>query len=244
MTIRYKIEFLPAALVCAMSLTGLVTGSTWAQGNQNPAPVQGAANSTDIVSVQKFTLTGAGCPAQSSTMVTLVNNGIGTAMLRIQFPRSSGGVNAGGGALGGTPSPGTTSGSKAFFQVTGRQSQSPCTVAVQLASSSSATPVVDFTVARAVEDVRFSRPNNQGQLTVTSQIRLNNVQAKAQTAQISGAATSAQEQTQQVTLDNINVRTSDRQINLMAALQLQTLNADAAARLTLEDVNFELRVQP
>jgi hypothetical protein len=212
-------KLVPAmAFVFGISVAGLTAAPVFAQG---------------FSSVQSFMLTGAGCPAMIAVQVVLDGN----SALQIQFPS---GATMGGMAMGAM----TASGPSAF-QVSGPTNQSSCAVMVQLRLAARAQQLVTLTSAVASvasTGAQVAATGTQGgQLSLTSAFR---IQAAASNPQTSRVAASAAMQTQDVTLNNINLASdASGLVSVLANLQLNAQNAGADAKLRLDKVSLKFRIR-
>jgi hypothetical protein len=183
------------------------------------------------VRIQRFDLTGNGCPALGSTRVFLDGNGQQNR-LRVQFGRNGG----------------------SFLQVNGANVARSCTARARVLVNNNQTFVgetpgggfvattggdAEFRLRRLVAGVRFVNPDNRGQLSIRTQSRVEGVSTPVtrlrlpNSTQVRANAVRANQ--------NLNVLT-DGDIQLLSIIQLETRNAGGAI-IRLEDLDIEFDVR-
>jgi hypothetical protein len=190
------------------------------------------------VRIQRFDLTGNGCPTLGSTRVFLDGNG-SQNRLRVQFGRNGG----------------------SFLQVQGSNDVSSCTTRARVLvnnpttfTGSNSGPngsfVVDgggfgrgdsqFRLRRLVAGVRFVNPQVRGQLIVRSQSRVEGVNGRVARLQLPN---SAQVRASDVRVtEGISVFT-DGDVQLVNIIELESRGASGAV-IRLEDLDLEFDVAP
>lgn len=190
-----------------------------------------------FVTIERFDLSGQGCPARGSTRVFLdSSSNNNTNRVRVQF-----------GA-------GNNQSNNRFFQITGGGTGSrTCTARVRLIADSDVfvggdgsftvtpddnftQPLEEFQLRRAVSGVRFVNRNGNGQMIVRTQFRVDDATGRVRQVRLPN---SSQTQTNDfVFAQNLRVQPRGSAIELLANLQLEFRNVtDAIVRL--EDLSME-----
>jgi hypothetical protein len=185
------------------------------------------------VRIQRFDLTGNGCPALGSTRVFLDGNGEQNR-LRVQFGRNGG----------------------RFLQVQGQNDVRSCTTRARVlvndpafAGSNgganggfvvTAGGVSEFRLRRLVAGVRFVNPEARGELVVRSQSRVEGISGPVTRLRLPN---SAQVRVSDVRANqNIRVRT-DGDIQLLSIIELESRGSNGGI-IRLEDLDIEFDVIP